>query len=531
MPPDALAPRVSGVAAVAVALAAGVTALPVYVWLAGRDLVTGPPWLLALLTPLIVLAGLTPAQRWLGSGRLDNRPVLRLAVAFTLFAAYTWTAGWSLVLPATAILVAVVHIQRSGCWVWVPSVALLAGTTLLGQLGVAAGVVATVVPPAASHVAAAAIFIIAAGGVVTVGLTAAERERVEAELARSDARLRALMESSSDVITVSDATLTLSYVSPAAERATGRSPRELIGTDLLDLVDPEHRARVAAELQRVISGGAGTRGAIDVLVALASQERRWYEWSVHNLLGDPLVEGLVIEQRDVTERLQHQEALAHAASHDDLTGLPNRSGLLERLADDLDRAVPGAGVAVLFLDLDRFKDVNDTHGHAAGDAVLVALSRRLRAALRPHDHLARISGDEFCAILTEVRDQDEVDRVATRLSEACDKPIGLDGGRRVDVGVSIGVALAFGPTAPEPLFARADDDMYRVKRRRRRRGVGPVAQFGGGSLISLEGRPRDVHHDVHSHLRGRPGGHGSDGDEDDGPDAEGDLTARGPGPA
>ncbi len=245
---------------------------------------------------------------------------------------------------------------------------------------------------------------------------------------------------------------------------------------------------MASELDRVVAGGPGTRSNLDVLVVLSSQERRWYEWTVHNLLGDPLVEGLVIEQRDVTERLQHQEALAHAASHDDLTGLPNRSRLLDRLADDLSEAAPGAGVAVLFLDLDRFKSVNDTHGHAAGDQVLVALSKRLRAGLRPHDHLARISGDEFCAILTEVRDEAEVDGVVGRLSAMCDLPVGLDDGTRVEVGVSIGVALAFSSDhGPDALLARADDDMYADKRARRWRL--PIARSPepARQLIAVDG--------------------------------------------
>ncbi|HMO10316.1 MAG TPA: sensor domain-containing diguanylate cyclase, partial [Actinotalea sp.] len=365
-----------GALLVTAAVATGPLSYPLFVWLAAHGLVAGAPALLAVLTSLVCLVGTRAPQIALGTGRVDNRPVLRLSVAFCLFAAYTWTAGWSLVLPATAILVAVVHIQRSGSWVWLPAVVLLAGTTALGQVGVASGVIPSVVNPAVSHVAAISIFVLAATGVLTVGLTVAERERVETELARTDARLRALMESSSDVITVSDARGRLTYVSPAVERLLGRTPRGLLGTDLLDLVDAEHRDRVTARLRQVVEEGRGARASLDVLVARSTQERRWYEWTAHNLLDDPLVEGLVIEQRDVTERLAYQDALAHAAAHDELTGLPNRTGLLTRLADELAEAAPGAGVAVLFLDLDRFKQVNDTHGHKAGDEVLVALAKR-----------------------------------------------------------------------------------------------------------------------------------------------------------
>jgi diguanylate cyclase (GGDEF)-like protein/PAS domain S-box-containing protein len=522
MPSELVTSRARGVLVVAGALAGGAVAWPAFDWLATRGLVTGPPWALAAMTPLVILAGTEQAQRAMGSGRLDNRPTLRLAVAFGLFAAYTWTAGWSLVLPATAVLVAVVHIQRSGSHVWFAAVSLLAAATALGQIGVAAGLVSSVMAAPLSHVGATAIFLLAASGVLTVGLTVAQRERVEATLARTDARLRALMESSSDVLTVSDARRRLTYVNPACEQALGRSQASLIGTDLLSVVDAEHRDQVASELDRVVDGGPGTRTNLDVLVVLSSQERRWYEWTVHNLLGDPLVEGLVIEQRDVTERLQHQEALAHAASHDDLTGLPNRSGLLDRLADDVSEAAPGAGVAVLFLDLDRFKSVNDTHGHAAGDQVLVALSKRLRSGLRPHDHLARISGDEFCAILTEVRDEAEVDGVVGRLSAMCDLPVGLNDGTRVEVGVSIGVALAFSSDhGPDALLARADDDMYADKRARRWRAADrAIAPEPTRPLMALDGSVAAREADAPRH-----GGPMVSQDDDD------DLTARGHGPA
>lgn len=464
--------RLSGPVTVLAALGAGALTFPLFTWLAGRHLVTGPPWLLAALIPLIALAGTRPVQARIGGGRLDNRPVLRLVLAFGVFAAETWTAGWSLVLPATAILVAVVHIQRSGSQVWRPAVVVLALTTAIGQAGVAAGVVATVAQPAVSHVAAVTIGVLSAFGILSVGLTAADRDAAQDALARTEARLRALMESATDVLTVSDDEGRLSYVSPAAVHALGVDPDDLHGTRLLDLVDHDHRPRVEAFLAEAVAAGPGATTSLDVLVVPPDGERRWFEWSVRNLLTDPFVAGLVIEQRDVTERLRHQEALAHAAAHDDLTELPNRSSLMSHLAQAVAGARPDSGTAVLFLDLDRFKEVNDTHGHGAGDAVLVVLAQRLRAALRPQDHLARISGDEFCAILTDVPDPGEVAGVVDRLAAVCDAPVALDDGSRVEVGVSIGVALAFDPDRdPETLFTQADAAMYRVKRHRRpRRG-------------------------------------------------------------
>uniref|UniRef100_UPI0035670B4A diguanylate cyclase domain-containing protein n=1 Tax=Actinotalea sp. TaxID=1872145 RepID=UPI0035670B4A len=361
---------------------------------------------------------------------------------------------------------------------------------LLGQVGVALGWVSSVADPAVSHMAAGVLLIITASGIVVAGSAVAERERAQRTLERAEARLRALLDSSQDVLTVSDASGELTYVSPAAVRGLGREPEALVGTPLLDLVDAEHRARVEEELASVACSGQGARTSIDVLVELASHERRWFAWSAHNLLDDPLVAGLVVVQSDITDRLHHQEELAHAASHDDLTGLPNRSDLLARIEEAGAEAVAGAGLAVLFLDLDRFKEVNDLHGHPAGDELLITIARRLRAALRPHDHLARISGDEFCAVLTEVRDAAEVDGVVDRLRDVVSRPIALRSGVQVRVDVSVGRALAFEPRSAEELLTAADTAMYRDKRARRRPfSSRPVTSRLTGPRDSASGAP------------------------------------------
>ncbi|NTW41483.1 MAG: diguanylate cyclase [Cellulomonadaceae bacterium] len=467
----------------AVCVGAGLASVPVFFWLHAQGLVTGPPVVLALLVPVLGLLGTRPLQHWIGRGSLETRPGLRLTLAFVAFAAFCWTAGWSLVLPAAAILVAVVHIQRSGAGTWRRAVLAVTVTTVAGQVGVATGLVASVAPVEVSHMAAGSILLLTCLGIVNVGFTVLERDAVSTALARTEARLRALMESSTDVLTVSASDGALTYVSPAVHRSLGYEPSSLLGTQLLDLVDPEQRPIVSGRLGDVVEAGLGARTSLDVLVVLEGTERRWYEWTVHNLLDDPLVEGLVVEQRDVTDRLLHQDALAHAASHDELTGLPNRGDLMRRLAACLTEVGPGAGLAVLFLDLDRFKQVNDTHGHAAGDELLVVLARRLRSALRPHDHLARISGDEFCAILTEVRDQAEVDAVIVRLERVVAQPVALDENALVNVGVSIGVALAFETSRdPAALFSAADAAMYGVKRERRSVSDLPDARHAHSTL-------------------------------------------------
>ena len=457
--------RIPAFLAGVVAVVAGIPALS---WLAEQRLIVGPPVTLALLLLLVGIGSGETVQRMIGGGRTDNRPVLRLVVAVGPLAAFCWTAGWSAFLPATVVLVGIILLQRSGSRIWPIVGGVVTGVAALGQAGVAVGVLPSVVAPQHSHIAALVMLGLSWLAIASVGMSVAERERSQNALARAEARLRALMESSTDVLTVSDGLGELIYVSPAVERAMGYSPEALVGTRLLDLVDSDHQAGVLRALMSAIREGPGARARLDVLVVHASHERRWYEWTVHNLLDDPLVEGLVVDQRDVTERLLHSDALAHAAAHDDLTGLANRGELMRRLATCLPEATPGAGVAVLFIDLDRFKEVNDTHGHAAGDSLLAVISERLSGCLRSHDHLARLGGDEFCAILTEVSDGAEVAAVVNRLAAAVGQPVVLRTGT-VQVGVSIGAALATdGRCEPAALFAASDAAMYQVKHRRRR---------------------------------------------------------------
>lgn len=460
--------QVPGAAIVPISAAAALAGMAATGVLAEHGLVTGDPVVLGVLLGVIVLTGTRRVQAFVGRGRLDTRATTRLTLAFVLFAALTWTAGWSFVLPAAAVLVGVVHIQRSGPSVWLPAALVVTAFTLAGQVGVALGWVGTVAAPVVSHLAAGILLVLSCSGIVVAASAVAERDSAQRTRERAEARLRALLDSSQDVLSVSDASGVLTYVSPASVRGLGHEPHALVGTPLLDLVDAEHRARVAAALEGVLAAGPDARTSIDVLVELASHERRWFAWAVHNLLDDPLVAGLVLVQSDITDRLRHQAELAHAATHDDLTGLPNRSDLLARIDEAGAQAVAGAGIAVLFLDLDRFKQVNDVHGHPAGDELLVTIARRLRAALRPHDHLARISGDEFCAVLTEVRDAAEVDGIVQRLHTVAGDPVALRSGAHVSVGVSVGRALAFGPSSAEELLRAADTAMYRDKRARRR---------------------------------------------------------------
>jgi diguanylate cyclase (GGDEF)-like protein/PAS domain S-box-containing protein len=179
--------------------------------------------------------------------------------------------------------------------------------------------------------------------------------------------------------------------------------------------------------------------------------------------------------QDIDARKRTEVALVHRTIHDSLTALPNRQHFLERLAEV--RRSPlgfGLGVGVVFVDLDDFKLVNDSYGHAAGDELLVAIAHRLRATVRPADLVARFGGDEFLVLADAVGEPRDVAQLAWRLATSLKKPFDL-GGRLVSVTASFGVAFSRDPEeADEDLVRKADAAMYEAKQRGRNR----IAVFG-----------------------------------------------------
>ena len=195
--------------------------------------------------------------------------------------------------------------------------------------------------------------------------------------------------------------------------------------------------------------------------------------------------GAVVAMHDVTEQKLNEERLAEMALHDPLTGLANRTLLAERLQEAIDALArrlaavyPGEsggqpGVAVFLLDLDEFKEINDVLGHDVGDDMLVAVARRLLAIVRPTDTVARLGGDEFVVVCDVESGEEEMLRIAERISTALARPYRIDG-RTLSVLASVGGVFADNPdTDPSRLLSRADDAMYGVKwsRRRERRSM------------------------------------------------------------
>ncbi len=279
-------------------------------------------------------------------------------------------------------------------------------------------------------------------------------------------RFRALVQHSSDIVALLDPAGRARYVSPAVERVLGYAPGALAHTSPFALVHPDDAPRLADRFAAALAA-PGPHAATECRVR--HRDGSWCHVEIigNNLLADPAVAGFVVTVRDITERKAAAERLAHQAFHDPLTGLPNRALLLDRLGHALDRGGrEGTAVALLLLDLDGFKHVNDSLGHAAGDRLLVAFARRLPDGyLRRGDTLARLGGDEFVILMEGVRDLAEVTRLAERLSAspALWAPYALDG-REVVIRASIGVAMSrAGESEAADLLRDADTALYRAK--------------------------------------------------------------------
>jgi diguanylate cyclase (GGDEF)-like protein/PAS domain S-box-containing protein len=286
--------------------------------------------------------------------------------------------------------------------------------------------------------------------------------RVEAE--EREARIRAVMEGVADGILTFDDQMLIESCNPAAERIFGYSAEELVGQPVT-LLWPNSAGEELADV--------GTDESSAGASALAAhREVKGHRKDGAALPIDLVISDLLLEDRrlfiavvrDVTERKAFEAQLAHLAFHDPLTTLPNRALFMDRLGHALTRADHRShSVAVLFLDLDNFKVVNDSLGHKAGDQLLETVGKRLQACLRPVDTAARLGGDEFTILLEDIRDIGQVSLLAERIAETLAAPINLDG-HELSTSTSIGIAIGTSShDRPDVILANADAAMYRAK--------------------------------------------------------------------
>ncbi len=290
-----------------------------------------------------------------------------------------------------------------------------------------------------------------------------DRKRAEDALRTSEERFRSLVQNASEMISILDAKGQAAYHSPASLRVLGFEPASRAGRPGFESIHDCDRPRVQALFDELLEKPGKSRNA-EYRVRHADDSWRVLESSFTNLLHNPAVCGVVVNSRDVSDRKRAEERLLHDALHDPLTALPNRSLFMDRLTHSLDRRSRTLSYrcAVLFLDLDRFKLVNDSFGHAIGDRLLVQVGGRLGGCLRPNDTLARLGGDEFAILLDDVDDASIAVRVAQRVQTELEVPFTLDG-HEVYSSASIGIALSDAESKPEDVLRDADTAMYRAK--------------------------------------------------------------------
>ncbi|HZQ84019.1 MAG TPA: bifunctional diguanylate cyclase/phosphodiesterase, partial [Acidimicrobiales bacterium] len=269
----------------------------------------------------------------------------------------------------------------------------------------------------------------------------------------SEERFRALAENVPMGVFFSEVGLRLGYVNDRFAELWGLPTSAVVGMGWLDSVHDDDRPRLLDALSAVLIGEP-----FDLEVRLRrATELRWVRARAVPVSLPGHGAGFVGSIEDVTESRRHEEQLAHEATHDPLTGLPNRVLLAPRLDD----ALAVAPVALLFFDLDDFKLVNDTFGHAAGDDLLVTVASRLTEGVRPSDMVVRLGGDEF-VVLCHVAGADDAVRVAERLRASVSRPAVLDG-TEIMVTASVGIVVADGRHDAEGLLRDADVAMYQAK--------------------------------------------------------------------
>jgi diguanylate cyclase (GGDEF)-like protein/PAS domain S-box-containing protein len=308
------------------------------------------------------------------------------------------------------------------------------------------------------------------GDVLTVAYDRAQSELARAEAdARADARFRSLVEHASDGIIVFGPSGVVEFASPSVEQIYGRTPGELIGLHGSELI-PAGSAEAARRVNEQLVGESGRVVAFEARITHANGEPRWVEATVTNLVDNEDVNAYVLNVRDVSERKQFEQELEHQALHDSLTDLPNRALLVDRLEQALARAHRnGRPVGLLFLDLDRFKYVNDSRGHGSGDELLRMVAERIRGAIRPADTVARFGGDEFVVLLDEGGSAELLLVAVERVRSALEPPF-LLGGVETFVTASIGIASSQpGQERADEIIRDADAAMYRAKDRGRDR--------------------------------------------------------------
>lgn len=300
-------------------------------------------------------------------------------------------------------------------------------------------------------------------GIIGVMTDITEFRQVSAALESSERRFKALTESAMDIVTVLDAQGVIRYQSPSVKHLLGYEPAEMLGKSQFDLVHRDDAASMRRDFQKLVESGQKQLAA-EFRVRHANGEWRTLESIGKNCLEDPVVRGIIVNTRDITDRKAYQERIQHQAYHDALTGLPNRLLMQDRIAHAIARAGrEGSRCVVMFIDIDNFKNINDTMGHDVGDELLRGIAARLTGSVRAQDTIARQGGDEFIVLLDQMEGHQGATRVAQKILEGLRAAFRVAG---TDQHVSGSIGIALYPDDgqdPATLLRNADTAMFHGK--------------------------------------------------------------------
>jgi diguanylate cyclase (GGDEF)-like protein/PAS domain S-box-containing protein len=390
---------------------------------------------------------------------------IRIAASAASVTTVTYLTGWGPALVLAFAFLVLENIAAGGSQVW-------RATASWSLAGIVAGQVAIWQHWAPSFLSTSRANALALMGAVVLffmirmaGVVMEQKEKAENSMRLSEDRFRSLIQNSSDVTVVVDEEGRLSYVSPGVTQLLGFEPSELVGRSATEIVHADDHDYVRSRFASVPTASEEA----SFLQQFRMEKRDGTFLNVEAVITDqrdrPSIGGYVANVRDITERKEFEALLAHQALHDSLTGLPNRQLTVDRAEQMLLRARRDQGaVALCFIDLDNFKDTNDSLGHEAGDKLLCAVAERFTHMLRAGDTVGRLGGDEFVILTEGASLADGPLLVAERIRVALHEPFFLEGyeGLPITVTASVGIATGDRPSAQE-LLRDADVALYRAK--------------------------------------------------------------------
>jgi diguanylate cyclase (GGDEF)-like protein/PAS domain S-box-containing protein len=389
---------------------------------------------------------------------------LRVAVQVAAVTAVLDFTGWGPVLWGAYAFIALEVIAKCGSRAWTSVMVWSLTGMAVGQVCIWQGWIPSKLRlPQSMALATMGAFVLFFV-IRMAGATMEQKEEADSAVRLSEDRFRSLIQNSSDVTLIIDAEGIYSYLSPAIEHLLGYRPSELVGHRATEYIHPEDQSFVRMRLGGEFHARP-TTAVIEFRMLRCDGSFRDVEAVISNQLDRPSVGGYVANVRDITERKKFEELLSHRALHDPLTGLANRQLILDRADQMLVRARRnGDPVAAYFVDLDNFKDANDSLGHDAGDRLLQAVASRLVGLLRSSDTVGRLGGDEFVILTEGVSLSDGPGAIAERIRQVLKPAFYVEGFETIPITVSASVGIAVGDRqTAQDLLRDADIALYRAK--------------------------------------------------------------------